>query len=950
MALSCLPLNSAGYSLGNHDQVANWGQELFNRAQTFVSTTSEEWRAIYGQPGGSLLLQLVYVLLALIAAAILYHKLSRRKARIRLMHTEHELRTAAMYTRSLIEASVDPLLVISLQGRITDVNVAAEKITGRGRSELIGTVFFDYFTEPEKARDGYQQTLSKGALTDYPLVMRHPDGHVTSVSYNASVYRSEAGEVAGICAAVHDVTERDQAEAMRKMLAAIVEFSNDAIIAKTPDGIITGWNKSAERIYGYSASEIIGKHITVLVPPSRHAEIRDFLEKIRHGETITNHESERIRKGGSLIHVAESLSPIKDTLGNIIGISAVTRDITEKKLLEERMHQASVYNRSLIEASVDPMVTISPEGKITDVNAATERMTGKGRAELIGTDFSDYFTEPDKARAGYQQVLRDGAVTDYPLAIRHREGHITEVMYNASLYRDESGKMIGVFAAARDVTERNKAEEELRRYKDHLEEEVQQRTADLVLARNSAETANRAKSAFLANMSHELRTPLNAILGFSSLMRKDPQLSESLRQNLDIINRSGEHLLALINDVLEMAKVEAGRVKLESAPFDLGSMVRDVTDMMQERAGEKGLQLVIDQSSRFPRYINGDEARLRQVLINLLGNAVKFTEQGGVTLRLRTKKDNNMPFLQIEIEDTGPGIAKEDQQRIFEPFVQLGEHGGSKGTGLGLAITRQFVQLMGGSISLDSMAGKGSLFRVEVPLVEATEAEITKSEEAKQGEVVRLAPGQVEYRILIVEDQRDNQVLLARLMESVGFQVKVADNGEQGVQLFQNWHPHFIWMDRRMPVMDGLEATRRIRSLPGGKEVKIVGVTASAFLEQRNEMLDAGLDEFVRKPFRASELYECLARQLGVKYIYEGVPVVPEAALLTPEMLAVLPEELRTSLKHALESLDAERIGFFIRQVAAYDQKLANILNGLAENFDYPAILHALGTNGSKTV
>ncbi len=865
-------------------------------------------------------------------------------------------------------------------------------------------------------------------------------------------------------------TERKQAEATRALMAAIVESSNDAIIGKNTDGIITHWNKSAEKIYGYSADEIIGKHITVLAPPPRHAEIHGLLEKIRRGETVVNHESERIRKDGAIIHVALTLSPIKDAAGNITGISTIARDITEKKLVEEKLQEASAYNRSLIEASLDPLVTISPEGKVTDVNRTTEEVTGRKRSELIGTDFSDYFTEPDKAREGYQQVFQNGFVTDYPLAIRHKDGHITDVLYNASIYRNTAGEVLGVFAAARDITERKfaeeklrrsehglaesqriahlgnwdldlvhnvltwsdeiyrifeidpetfgasfeafldaihpddrelvnnvyteslknqmpydivhrllmkdgrvkyvnekcetyydengkplrsagtvhditerkRAEEELRRYKDNLEDEVQQRTADLVLARNAADAANQAKSVFLANMSHELRTPLNAILGFSNMMRRDPLLPDKHRQNIDIINRSGEHLLTLINDVLEMTKIEAGRVQLENAPFDLGSMVRDVTDMMQIRAHEKGLRLLVDQDSRFPRYIVGDEARLRQVMINLMGNAVKFTREGGVTLRLGTSEDISSHLL-IEVEDSGPGISPEDQQRIFDPFVQLGEQGDSKGTGLGLSITQQFVQLMGGSISLQSTPGKGSLFRVDLPLNEVIAADIAKPKELEKGEVVGLAPGQPEYRILIVEDQRDNQLLLANLMESVGFQVKLAENGNQGVELFQSWHPHFIWMDRRMPVMDGMEATQRIRQLPGGKEVKIVAVTASAFIEQRAEMLDVGMDDFVRKPYRSNEIYECLSRQLGVRYIYEGMPEPEQPAMaLTQEMLSVLPEGLRDELTIALESLETKRIALVIQQVASYDLALQKTLTHLAENFDYSAILKVL--------
>ncbi|MDD1621856.1 MAG: ATP-binding protein [Methylococcaceae bacterium] len=614
--------------------------------------------------------------------------------------------------------------------------------------------------------------------------------------------------------------------------------------------------------------------------------------------------------------------------------------------------QEIIRGRTLLQSVIDtaPIRVFWKDWQCRYLGCNTAFATDAGMAhprDVVGKDDTElgWWEQAALYQADDREVMESGqAKLGYEEPQTTPDGRRIWLRTSKVPLRDGGNRTIGVLGVYEDITERKQAEQELICYRDHLEDMVKERTAELADAKLRAETANQAKSQFLANMSHELRTPLNAILGFSDLMLRDQAISNSQHESLDIINRSGEYLLNLINDVLDMAKIEAGRIVLEMAPFDLNALVRDIADMMRQRTKEKGLQLSIELPSKLSRPLLGDESKLRQIITNLVSNAVKFTKHGGVTLRLSVESEHETPRLTIEVEDTGIGIAADDQARIFDAFVQADKTADQKGTGLGLAISRQFAQLMGGDLDVASRPGLGSVFRASFPIQFSEEAKPGDNETAR-GPVTGLEPGQPEYRILIVEDQAENRLLLKKLLEDVGFQVKVAENGLQGVELFQSWSPQFIWIDRRMPVMDGLEATRRIRGLDGGDQVKIVALTASVFQEQQQEMLDAGMDDLIRKPFRPDEIFSAMSHQLGVRFAHQSVQPVSKSDIVTElsiTELAALPEVLRRELIAAVVSLDENRIAETVCRIGAWNTNIGKALKRHADNLEYMQILHIL--------
>jgi CheY-like chemotaxis protein len=486
---------------------------------------------------------------------------------------------------------------------------------------------------------------------------------------------------------------------------------------------------------------------------------------------------------------------------------------------------------------------------------------------------------------------------------------------------------------------------------------LKQTEEQLQNAMAAAKVANQAKSQFLSHMSHELRSPLNVILGFTQLIIRNTELSPQQQTYLDTINRSGEHLLNLINDVLEMSKIEAGRIVLTENDFDLHALLESLKSMFQHKAESKGLQLFFNQDANLPQYIRSDESKLRQVLMNLLGNAIKFTRKGSVTLRAgvshrdleKTIREESI-VLQIspltlffEVKDTGPGILPAERDRLFEPFMQtdVGRQS-QEGTGLGLAISRKFVQIMGGEISVASQVNAGSCFRFTILAQRAEPIRLL----TQSFKVIGLEPGQPAYRILVVEDKSENRQFLVELLTSVGFEVREASNGKAAIALYQSWSPHLIWMDLRMPILDGYEATQQIKAIADPAPT-IVALTGSAFEEERAHALSIGCDDLLRKPLRAEVIFAKMAEYLGVHYRYAEIQVNPpisstpsvQAPSLTSQDLSVMSPEWIAQFHQAATRVNSRLLMDAIAEIPASYNRLAEALTHLVNHCRFEEIV-----------
>jgi PAS domain S-box-containing protein len=942
------------------------------------------------------------------------------------------------YARSLIEASLDPLITINAKGKNTDMNKALSDITGMSRTELTGSDFFEYFTEPKKARNVYQDVFANGSVSDSPLTLRHKKGKLTDVLFNGSVYKDDKGIVLGVVIVARDIAEqkwvtdlqaankelafqnaekekraaelilankelvfqnkekekraaelilankelvfqnkekekraaelilankellfqnkekekraaelilankelafqnnekekraselilankelafqnnekekraaefilankelifqneekgkraaelkiadkelvfqnkeKEKRESENKELEAtsyslklasqyllsLIEASRDPLVTISTEGKITDMNEALVNITGVTRKELTGSDFfDYFTEPQKAREV--YQEVFAKGSVADSPLTLR-HKRGKLTDVLFNGSVYKDDHDNVLGVVIVARDVTAQNLL-------SKYSLSLIEASRDPLFTINPRGKITDLNEASVRFTRVSREKMIGSDFFDYFTEPDKAREAYQQVFVKGFIVDFPLTLA--DGVLIDVLCNGSVYKDERGNVLGVVIVARDITDQKRIATELTEAIVFAELAVgiaEEAKLKAESAKLVAETAVKAKQQFLSNMSHEIRTPMNAIIGFTKVLLKT-DTSTKQKEYLQAIKMSGDALIVLINDILDLAKVDAGKMIFEQTPFKMSVSIAAMLHLFEPKIREKNLDLIKEYDTSIPEVLVGDPVRLHQVILNLVSNAVKFTNKGKITVSVRlVNEDDTKARIEFAVRDTGIGIPKDKTKQIFDNFQQASS-GTSRlygGTGLGLAIVKQLIEAQDGTINVESKLNEGSVFSFVLDFLK------TKADAENEDAFLELNPEIKNIKVLVVEDIALNQLLMKTLLDEFGFRCEIADNGRIAIEKLHSNAFDIILMDLQMPEMNGFEATEYIRHTMKSR-IPIIALTADVTTADLDKCKSVGMNDYIAKPVDEKVLYSKIVGYVSKPLSGEG--------------------------------------------------------------------------------
>jgi PAS domain S-box-containing protein len=834
------------------------------------------------------------------------------------------LRIAEGKFKALLDATPEAMICVDAEGVIVLANTQATEVFRYGRDRLIGMPVETLI--PAGVRETHRRHRRAYLVDPAPrkmgegmrLTALRGDGTECPVEISLAAVDGEGGTV--VFATVLDVTDRIAQAQSDAQLAGIVAASSDAIVSKTLDGTILTWNPGAVRLYGYTAQEMIGRDVTVILPDDKPDDERRLLARVRNGELVKHHETRRVRKDGTTIYVSLSMAPIRDPNGVIVGASTISHDITAEVEAEHRLRFEREQFQMIMTAASDPFISMDYRGLITEWNRQSEQVFGWTRDQVLGRHVVDTIL-PRRYGAALDRVLegRWDWLLDRPTEMAAVRADGSELPVELTMWRVRRDERSTFHAFARDITARRQTEQALAQARDQ-----------------AVETAH-LKSQFLASMSHEIRTPMNGVIGLSGLLL-NTSLGETQRRYAQGINNAGVALLSVINDVLDFSKLEAGKVVVERANFEIWRLLDEVVGLVADVTGAKSLVVNSACDPALRAVVSGDPGKLRQVLLNLAGNAVKFTVGGRVTVAASPAAGDFPPGsvpVRFEVSDTGIGIDADQQAGLFEPFIQADASTTRRfgGTGLGLAISRELVGVLGGEIGLISEAGKGSTFWFTVPLWPALEG--AETVHATAGFAAPAPVPQADSgHVLLVEDNDINQTVALGILANLGCSADVAGNGRQAVAMAAGHDYRAIFMDCLMPEMDGYEATAAIRRAEEGtgRHVPIIAMTAGALAEDRDRCLGAGMDDHITKPLMPAEVARALDTwtRRGVREQIEG-----RLDLLRGAGAALGPAELAGLLRR-LSANAPGHVEEIVQAVAMEDadrlREQAHQLKGVAAN------------------
>ena len=767
------------------------------------------------------------------------------------MPLEEDIKQKNRLYETMLSHTPDLVYVFDTSERFTYANNALLKMWGKTWEEAAYKTCLELGYEPWHA-EMHGREIQQVIKTKMPIRGEVPFNGTNGKRIYDYIFMpvfGENGEVEAIAGTTRDVTERKNLEESSvnsvrnaSLLSAIIASSDDAIISKDLNGNITSWNPASERIFGFTAQEAIGKHISIIIPSDKLHEEDHIIAQIKSGNKIEHFETERQRKDGKRIFISVTISPVKDYNGTIVGASKVARDIGAIR----EASTTSAYLGAIIESSDDAIISKDLNGFVTSWNKSAEHIFGYAAGEILGKHISILI--PPERLAEEEKILstlRDGKkIEHFETMRRHKKGHLIPVSLTVSPIRDYSGKIIGASKISRDISDRLKIEQALKETNDKKEE-------------------------FLTNMSHELRTPMNAVIGLANILKKMPDLPKASIKYIDTLKTSADHLMDLINDLLDFSKIETGVFEVETIEFDLAKQIEDIMSVMSVRAEQKKLNLSVNYQNVFHKLLLGDRLRVSQILTNLLANAIKFTEKGYVQLDIHADTDSTTKQMLItfKVTDTGIGIAHEKLDSIFEKFTQADSSITRKygGSGLGLAITKNCVERMGGTIQVESEIGLGTVFTVQLPFGITNTGSNVEPLPLKASTSSSIT----DYKnILLVDDYEPNVLVASVMIQQLGCSFEIASNGIEAIHKFSHGQYDLVLMDVQMSELDGLEATRRIRLFEQGKSLQrtpIIAMTAHVREQDKDRCFQAGMDDFIPKPFEMNELEKKITKYINFK-------------------------------------------------------------------------------------